>query len=476
MQVTMPGDRDFSDIIALLSNCLDAFTAALFLWDEQQQVLTLKTSHSLSKHLVTNAQFSLEDGGLIGWVAKNNQAVAVDHFDRDGKTIPYYRSDENIKSFVAVPLPASKGVICVDSKRQYVFTTKEQKLLHGFATVIENILGAERANWRHQQLRQLITMWHRTDALPADTLDPIPYFGRLLEQGCAYLNAEAGVVTLPIKDGKFLQPVAVSGKVPPGLVQSSQPVDQGLIGWIYQNRKSLIVPKFRSRARLPYLFSATDGIGELGALIGMPLAWNPDEVAGVIAFFRRTESAWGKEELGAIVSVVRRATLVLQNFTLRRELALVRNLDPVTEVCNLDAFDRVLSKRLERCHKAGTNLGLAILAIDDLDSLNTRVALPDLAPLHQRISAILLQGLRRRQIMGCLEPGRFAILFEEETPAHIHGHLKAMVAGVQQEVLDQMSGMPRLQARFGFALFPQDAATSRDLWTRAFQALAHRSS
>jgi GGDEF domain-containing protein len=472
----MPGDRDFSDIIALLSNCLDAFTAALFLWDAHQQVLILKTSHSLSKHLVGDAQFSLEDGGLISWVAKNNQAIAVDHFDRDGKTIPYYRNDENIKSFVAVPLPVSRGVLCVDSKRQYVFTTKEQKLLQGFATVIENILGAERANRRHQQLRQLITMWHRTDALPADALDPIPYFGRLLEQGCAYLNAEAGVVTLPIKDGKFLQPVAVFGKVTPGLLQSSQPVDQGLLGWIYQNRKSLIVPKFRSRARLPYLFSATDGIGELGSLIGMPLAWNPDEVAGVIAFFHGTASAWGKEELGAIISVVRRATLVLQNFTLRRELALVRNLDPVTEVCNLDAFDRVLSKRLERCHKAGTHLALAILAIHDLDSLNTRVALPELAPLHQRISAILNQGLRRRQVMGCLEPGRFAILFEEETPAQIHGHLKAMAAGVQQEVLDQMSGLPRLEARFGFAVFPQDAATSRELWTRAFQALAHRSS
>jgi GAF domain-containing protein len=472
----MSGDRDFSDIIALLSNCLDAYTAALFLWDEGRQVLTLKASHSLSKHLIADAQFSPEDGGLIGWVAKNNQILTVDHFDRDGKSLPYYRGDENIKSFVAVPLPMSKGVLCVDSKRQYVFTTKEQKLLQGFATVIENTLSAERANRRQQQLRQLLNMWHRTEALPADTHDPIPYFNRVLEQGRAYLNAEAGVVTLPIQDGQLLQPVAVSGKVPARLLQSSQPMDQGLIGWIFQNRKSLIVPKFRPRARLPYLFSAGDGIGELGSLIGMPLAWSPDDVAGVIAFFCSTESPWGKEELGAITSVVRRATLVLQNFTLRRELALVRNLDPVTEVCNLDAFDRMLGKRLERCRKAGTPLSLAILTIDGLNSLNTKVALPDLVPLHQRISAVLVQGLRPRQVMGCIEPGRFAILFEDETPAQIHGHLKSMAANVQQEVLDEMSGAPQLQARFAFAIFPQDAATSRELWTRAFQALAHRAS
>ncbi len=78
--------------------------------------------------------------------------------------------------------------------------------------------------------------------------------------------------------------------------------------------------------------------------------------------------------------------------------------------------------------------------------------------------------------MGCIEPGRFAILFEDETPAQIHGHLKTMVSSVQQEVLDQMGEAPHLEARFAFAIFPQDAATSRELWTRAFQALPHRAS
>lgn len=462
--------RELDEVMALLSNCLDAFTAGLFVWDDHSRVLVLRSFHSLSKQIIPQARFSPEDGGLIGWVAKNNQAITVDHFDRDTRVLPYYRGEETIKSFLAVPLQRDQGVLCVDSKRQYVFTPKEQKLLHGFATVICNTLGAEQEKNRHQQLRQLLTLWYRADALPADAADPLPYFTRLLEQGCRYLEADAGLVALPVKGGGFLQPVAAAGDVPHSLLHRARPADQGIIGWIYQNRKSLVIPKFRDRARVVHLFDSSDGFGALGALVGMPLSWNAREVGGVIAFFHRSAAHWSKEEIGAITSVARRATLVLENFTLRRELALVSNLDPVTEVCNLEAFDRVLNKRLQRCQQNGTDLGLAVITIDGLDDLCTKVSLPELVPLRQRICSIFCRSLRGKQVIGCLEPDRFAILFDNEPPGQIHSHLKAMVRTIEHEILDQQGVPPGVRIRFGFAVFPQDAGSCRELWISAFRA------
>jgi transcriptional regulator with GAF, ATPase, and Fis domain len=474
LQVEMPIDRQLNDITTLLSNCLDAYTAAVFVWDDRGKVLTLKAFHSLSKHVIPNVRFSPEDGGLIGWVAKKNQPLTVDHFDRDTKTLPYYQDDENIKTFLALPLEKQRGVLCVDSKRQYVFTNKDQKLLSGFVTIIGNVLGVERASHRQQLQRQLLTLWHRAEALPADTDDPVPYLTRLLESACPYLQANGGVVAVPIKEGDFLQPVAVAGSVPTILLQSCRPVDQGIMGWIFQNRKSLIIPKFRSRTRIPFLFGPKDGIGKIGALIGMPLAWEADEVGGVITFIRQTEASWSKEEISAITAVVRRATLVLQNFTLKRELALVRNLDPITEVCNTEAFDRVLNKRLQRCQEAGVRLGLGIITIEGFDALGTHVALPDLATLRQRIAAILLQRLKRKQLMGSLDQARFAVLFEDETPGQINDQLVAISAAIDQEVLALIDGLPCLGTSFGFAIYPQDATASRELWTMAFQSLTDR--
>jgi hypothetical protein len=34
-----------------------------------------------------------------------------------------------------------------------------------------------------------------------------------------------------------------------------------------------------------------------------------------------------------------------------------------------------------------------------------------------------------------------------------------------------LDDLPRLEASFGSALYPRDAASSRELWTMAFQAL-----
>ena len=470
----MSVERELNDITALLSNCLDAFTAVLFVWDDRSKLLTLRSYHSLSKNIIANAQFAPEDGGLVGWVAKRNQPLTIDHFDRNTKTLPYYQNDENIKSFLALPLEKGKGVLCLDSKRQYVFTSKHQKLLHGFATLISNTLGAERASRRHLQLRQLLAVWHRSDALPADADDPVPYLTRLLDSACPYLQAEAGLVAVPVKEGELLQSVAVSGEIPASLVKSARPANQGIVGWIFQNRKSLVVPKFRSRTRIPFLFGPKDGIGNIGALIGMPLAWKGDEVGGVIVFISRTEASWGKEEISTITAVVRRATLVLQNFTLQRELALLRTLDPITEVCNTDAFDRVLNKRLHRCRKASISLGLGIITIQGLEALCTKVALPELDTLRQRIAATLLQHLNGKQLMASLDPARFAILFEDETSRQIDDQLATMTTAVNSQILEELKWAPQLQTRFGFALYPRDAADSRELWTMAFQALTHR--
>jgi len=470
----MSVDRQLDDITALLSNCLDAYTAAVFVWDDRSKSFSLRAFHSLSKQIITETQFSIENGGLISWVLKNKQPLSVDHFDRDTKTLPYYRGDENIKSFLALPLEHTRGVLCVDSKRQYVFTSKDQKLLSSFATVINNALSAELESFQHLRQRQLLSLWRQADALPADTDDPVPYLTRLLDSACQYLPADAGLVAVPTKEAQSLQAVAAFGSVPPSLVRSSHSADQGIMGWIFQNRKSLTIPRFRSRTRLPFLFGPKDGIGRIGALIGMPLAWDADEVGGVIAFICRAEAKWSKEEIAAITAVVRRASLVLQNFTLKRELALVRNLDPTTELCNTEAFDHVLEKRIQRCRESGASLGLAIIVIEHFEVLSTRVALPDLATVRQRIASTLLKGLKRKQLMGCLDQARFAVLFEGGTEQEMYDELLRITAAVDQEVLVHLGDSPRLTVSFAYARFPEDATTSRELWTSAFLALAEQ--
>ncbi|MGW8222098.1 MAG: hypothetical protein ACWGP1_08120, partial [Syntrophobacteria bacterium] len=78
---------------------------------------------------------------------------------------------------------------------------------------------------------------------------------------------------------------------------------------------------------------------------------------------------------------------------------------------------------------------------------------------------------RDKQLIGCLDQARFAVLFEDETERAIHDQLVSSTAAIEQEVLASLDDLPRLEISFGSALYPRDAASSRELWTMAFQAL-----
>ena len=127
-------ERDLSSLIALVSNVTDAYSACLFLENRRHKTFQLTSYHSLSPHILPDA--TAESGqGFLGWVLENNEALSVNEFDKDTVVLGYYSRNEDIKSFMAAPLPSSltKGALAIDSKKSWCFTAKSQKILAGFA-------------------------------------------------------------------------------------------------------------------------------------------------------------------------------------------------------------------------------------------------------------------------------------------------------------------------------------------------------
>jgi hypothetical protein len=129
-------DPEIQGIIDLVSNTTDAYTTALFLHDPSKDGLILYSWQSLSRNI--NEDVVIRPGeGLVGWVFKNNEPVNIDQFDRDTRQLLFYKVDESIKSFMAVPLKGAGGVLVVDSKQRYVFTDKSHKILYQFGQFLE---------------------------------------------------------------------------------------------------------------------------------------------------------------------------------------------------------------------------------------------------------------------------------------------------------------------------------------------------
>ena len=109
--------------------------------------LVLAGYHSLSTDVVQNCQIQ-RGAGLVGWVAKHNRSIHVSPFELDSRTLGIYSTDQQLKSFIGVPvsldLPNLKvsgaGVIACDSKKSFAFSKLQTKLLENLAAEVSNTI------------------------------------------------------------------------------------------------------------------------------------------------------------------------------------------------------------------------------------------------------------------------------------------------------------------------------------------------
>jgi hypothetical protein len=105
--------------------------------------------HSLSNAVVPGALIPSETG-LIGWVSKHARAIHVSPFEHDSRTLGVYSADQNLKSFIGIPVQFSggsgsdeglTGVIACDSKKAFAFSKLQGKLLEEFSLEVSRIVN-----------------------------------------------------------------------------------------------------------------------------------------------------------------------------------------------------------------------------------------------------------------------------------------------------------------------------------------------
>ncbi|GHV50362.1 GAF domain-containing protein [Deltaproteobacteria bacterium] len=130
----------YTHTLGTLCSVLDAYSAVLFLAEKTADgafVYRLAAKFSLGDFV--DAASRIEPGkGLAGWIVKHNTPLLVPNFDQRKNHLGYYKDNEeaHIKAFMGCALPDGLGVLCVDSKRQYSFSEKDQKLLYLFAQLV----------------------------------------------------------------------------------------------------------------------------------------------------------------------------------------------------------------------------------------------------------------------------------------------------------------------------------------------------
>lgn len=232
---------NYDRLLGILCSVLDAYSAVVFFPARGNDGEALSYSISAAFSLGPNIDFSAtipEGRGLVGWLLRNKEPLLVSNFDRHKHRIGYYKEDEEdtIKAFMGCPLPGELGAICVDSKRQYSFSEKDQKVLHLFADLIarfelessgrqdsQAVLKYYAALCTIYTLRRRHSRWSDFLRYLLDLMAAVTGFGY-----CALFTLDSGNDRYRLEG----ENITVMARKQPSPVF---PITHGIVGWVFRN-------------------------------------------------------------------------------------------------------------------------------------------------------------------------------------------------------------------------------------------------
>jgi diguanylate cyclase (GGDEF)-like protein len=206
--------------------------------------------------------------------------------------------------------------------------------------------------------------------------------------------------------------------------------------------------------------------GETGALVSLPLV-DRDRVVGLMEVHRDRPGPFDAEELRFFaLSAAVAASVVVQAEVLEKLIFL----DKLTGLYNRAYFDDQIEREIERANRMGTSVALLMADLDHFKRINDTYGhqAGDQALAH--LAVIIRQNIRQIDVAARYGGEEFAILLPSITRARAvrtAERLRRVVADTKFEGAVPGLNDVRLSISLGVALYPDDAATAKQLIDRA---------
>ena len=257
------------------------------------------------------------------------------------------------------------------------------------------------------------------------------------------------------ENGVALVPVPIRGQLPTDFV----PLGERVIHDALARHLILHVPNLGAH-----------GTGarptDTGALVSLPLV-SGEQVAGLMEVVRATPGAFDEDELRFLALAALASAGILARAEVLEKLIFV---DKLTGLYNRAYFDDQLEREIERANRGGTSVALLMADLDHFKSVNDTYGhlAGDQALAH--LASIIRANIRQIDVAARWGGEEFAILLPSITRARAvrtAERLRRVVADTKFGDFVTQVGTARLSLSVGVALYPDDAATSKQLIDRA---------
>ncbi len=463
-------DRELHNLIKLVSNVTDAYTAALFWLAPNGKKLTLRSVYSLSKHLQPKVTIEL-GSGIIGWVAREGK-VNASPFKHDPKTLQLYTKEENIKSFLAVPVKIgkeTKGVLCVDSKKAFIFTSKMEKFLHEFAEHISHTIERD-AKYRiiKEQADAYINLYRLYKELNGFHKENI--FELLINISHQLFYFDTCILSTFDQDSRQLSVRMTEGNSPPRMLQRKFPAQEGIASLVLRTKKPLLLTGLKSRSTPFSVFSPDDPFQDVGCFMGLPLLTN-DQTIGFLGFIAKEQNAFGERDLQLATILSFQASSAI---SLARAHEQVRHKDKVDSLTGLSTHS-LMHCRLEQAFQDADKhapFSLLLLDMDGFNQLNQKYGYHVGDEVLKKVANILLQLVRDEDLVTRFGGEEFCILLKNSRSSRAD-KVAERIRQVIQQTLFLVQGLEiKLTASIGVAGYLENAFSKDEILHCAKAALA----
>ncbi len=303
---------DLDGLVRLVWNVTDAFTAALFL-PEEDGLLRLASHASLSEHVVENCVVN-PGQGLIGLVAENDRPIHVPRFRYDARSLLLYAVPEELKAFLGVPvrLDGHVGVLAVDSKRTYQFSPRTETILAGFAEEAARRVG------RQQQVRHMLGGSPSLEAARelckalAGQGDPEQLLDHIASMPAAIVPRTGLLLAVREREEGPLWVARAHGPEHLRLLGAEIAAESSLIGWVERKGTMIYLSGLDERPRRSVLAYSGEPRIPMQSFLGVPLR-AAGRSLGVLAFTNTEPVAYPRQTTDVLGLVADASALALAN-------------------------------------------------------------------------------------------------------------------------------------------------------------------
>ncbi len=272
-------------ILAIICSVFDAYSSVLFLSGAKEGEFNMAACFSLGDRVDTTCVVTAGNG-IVGSIASSQQPLLINNFDRKRGRLEYYGVDgePNIKAFMGCMLKDNAGVLCLDSKRTFSFSEKDQKILHLFA----GLLGDAR-------LRLSAACKHQNESRYYHSLQLIQGLRKRLTRWDAFLEnfllllaetTDFDYCFLAARDevGKTYYLEGTSRPLFSGKNNDLRfPIGTGLVGWVFKNNAPVFLGEHESAGSVSPLFGKNVHTPIFKSLMCLPLHFSRG-TRGVLGF------------------------------------------------------------------------------------------------------------------------------------------------------------------------------------------------